>query len=87
MSLAELRKEIDALDKHLFEILAERKKLVMQIANYKKLNGLALKQPRREKQLIEQKKQLARELGLNENFVEKICRIIIDESLRLEEDV
>ncbi len=86
MQLDELRKEIDSLDEELFRILAKRMGLVMQVAEYKKKNGIPLKQPEREKQLIEQKKMLAGELGLSEAFVEKICRAVIDESLRIEED-
>jgi len=74
MSLTELRKEIDALD------------VVLQVAKYKKMKGIALKQSERERQLIEEKKKQGRELSLRKKFVEKIYRVIIDEALELEEE-
>ena len=85
MLLDELRKEIDSLDEEIFRALAKRMKFVLQVAEYKKKNNIPLKQPEREKLLIEQKKRLAGELGLSEAFVERICKDVIEESLRLEE--
>jgi len=84
MELDGLRKEIDALDEQLFRILEKRMQLVLKVAKHKKENNILLKQPEREKQLIEHKKQLAKKLGLNPAFVEKLWRAIIDESLEIE---
>ena len=85
MELEELRKNIDGLDKQVLEILAKRMELVSKIAQYKKEKGIALKQPEREKQLIERSRAIAKELGLSKDFVESLYRAIINESLKIEE--
>ncbi len=87
MELEELRKKIDGIDRQILEILAKRMEVVSKVAEYKKENKVALKQHRREKQLIERNRAIAKELGLSEDFVENICRTIINESLKLEETV
>ena len=87
MELEELRKNIDSIDRQILEILAKRMELVSKVAQYKKEKGITLKQPEREKQLIERNRAIAKELGLCEDFVESICRAIINESLRLEETI
>ncbi len=87
MELNELRENIDKLDKQLLENLAKRMKIVSNVAKYKKEKGIALKQPERETTLIKRNRTIAKELGLNEDFVESLYRAIINESLRLEETI
>ena len=87
MELEELRKNIDSLDRQIFEILAKRMGIVSKIAQYKKENGVALKQPEREKILIKHNKKIAKGLGISEDFAESICKAIINESLKLEKTI
>ncbi len=47
-----IRKEIDALDRQLVELLVKRFKLSTEIGNYKRQNGLAIKDETREAQLL-----------------------------------
>ena len=86
MELTELRKKIDQTDEEILRVLAKRMALIPGIAEYKRKNSLPLRQPEREQELIARKKELAKELGLSQKFVEKLFRIIIEESLRLEEE-
>jgi len=85
MTIADLRKEIDELDEQLLKTLAKRMSLALEVAKHKKENGIPLKQPEREEQLVSYRKQMAKELGLSENFVEELWKAIIKESLRIEE--
>ncbi len=87
MELEELRKKIDALDEELLNVLAKRMALIPDVALYKKKRNLPFKQPEREQQLIEHKRELAKELGLNPDLVEKISRAIIDDALRIEDEI
>lgn len=86
MELDELRKKIDQADEEILRLLAKRMALIPGITDYKRKNSLPLRQPEREQELITRKKELAKELGLSQKFVEKLFRIIIEESLRLEEE-
>jgi len=85
MELEEIRKKIDLLDEEMVRTLAKRMALVKEVARFKKEKGLPFKQPEREQQLIEEKRKLAQELGLDPGFVENLCKAIIDQSLKLEE--
>lgn len=85
MDLEMLRKKVDETDEQMLKALAKRMRLVLQIAEYKKEKGLPLRHGEREEQLLEQRKQLAKKLGLDEDFAERLCKAIIKESLRVEQ--
>jgi len=72
MNLSEIRRDIDQIDQKIVKLLAERLTKAVQIANYKKERQIAQFQPTREKQLLAQKREIAKELGLNEDFVEEL---------------
>lgn len=86
MRLEKLREKIGATDKQLLNLLAKRKTLVLEILKYKKENNMQLRQPERERQLLAEWKAAAKELGLREEFVEKIFWEIVRESLKIEAD-
>ena len=81
MDLKELRTNLDSVDKQILELLLKRKEIVLQVVEYKKQEKLPLKQPEREKQLFEERKAIAKGLGLDENFVESLFRLIVEDSL------
>lgn len=84
LDLQQIRKEIDTNDRKLAEILENRLHLVMQVAAYKKANGLPVKDKAREEQVID---KVAGFLA-NKNYtaaVKNIMRSIIDQSCVLEE--
>lgn len=51
--LEKLRKEIDSIDNELVELLNKRGEVVIKVGKLKKEHNLAVKQPSREKELIE----------------------------------
>ncbi|MFA6226938.1 MAG: chorismate mutase [Candidatus Paceibacterota bacterium] len=87
MNLLELRKEIDRIDGELLSVLVERMKLIPKVAEYKKENNLPRYQPEREKEIIKVRKELAEELNLNPDLVEKIYKEIIEDAHRIEKEI
>ena len=83
-TLEELRKEIDALDQEILNILEKRFTVVKQIGAIKKSNGLPVLDEKRWQEVLESKLIKARDLGLSENFIKKIYDIIHDHALELE---
>ncbi len=81
--LQELRKKIDALDKELLLNLEERFELVNDVARLKKNKGLPIRDKEREEDVIKSKYGLTE---LPEEFVAKLFRLIIDESIKQEEE-
>ena len=81
--LQELRKKIDAIDKHLLEDLEERFELINDVARLKKSKGLPIVDKEREEDLIKSKYGLTE---LPEDFVAKLFRLIINESIKQEEE-
>jgi len=79
MSLEEYRKKIDSIDVQLIKLIAERLALMPEIAQFKKANNLPIFQPEREKQLLEERKKLARELNINPDLIEAVFKSIISE--------
>ena len=85
LDLELIRKEIDKADAQLAAVLEKRLQLVMQVAAYKKAQGMPVKDKAREEKVI------AKVAGLLENknyagAVKNIMRTIIDQACLLEED-
>ncbi len=78
------RSQIDEIDKNILELLADRSNLVRKIWEYKKKNKMPAFQPDRCKEILKSRKALAKELGLKENFVEKIWNEIHNYFLELQ---
>ena len=53
MELKEARKEIDELDLKIFALLEERMKMVDTVVSYKESNGVAIRDVRREKKVLD----------------------------------
>jgi chorismate mutase / prephenate dehydratase len=83
MTLAQIRKRIDAIDSKLIELLNARADLVHEVGEVKKRNGLAVYAPEREEQLLRSlvKKSKGR---LPANAIRAIYREIMSASLALE---
>lgn len=83
MSLDELRRQIDALDSQIIELLRQRADLSFQVGQEKQAHGLPVFAPDREANLLD--KLTARELGrLNPAAIHAIYREIISASCALQ---
>jgi isochorismate pyruvate lyase len=75
-SLEEVRTQIDALDRQIVALLAERGAYVKQAARFKK-NTDDVKAPQRVEQVIAKVKALAEELGAHPAVTEQVYRAMI----------
>jgi len=82
-----LRKEIDALDAKILELLAQRMKLVLKVGVYKKRQSIAPLDQSRWQKILKSKFSLARKLGLDKDLVKDIYERIHEAALKLESTV
>ncbi len=82
--LADLRKEIDAVDKDLLASLAKRAKIAQRIGKLKKAQGVPPLDEKRWQQLLDKILHLAGTMDLSRDFVKKIYELIHNHSLELE---
>ena len=74
--LLNFRNQIDLLDNKIVSILNDRKKIVEEIANFKAKNQLTIFQIERWFDILHNSKQLAKELGIDEQMIAEIFELI-----------
>jgi len=79
MSLADLRRRIDELDRKLVELLNERSRCALEIGKLKQQEHLPLYQPDREREVLENAEQSNRG-PLSNAAIRRLCERIIDEA-------
>jgi chorismate mutase/prephenate dehydrogenase len=77
ISLRPLREQLDAIDGEVLELLARRMRVVEEVARVKRLNGLAVRDFARERQVLDERCEWARSLGLQPEPIESIYRQIM----------
>ncbi|MBD3300745.1 MAG: hypothetical protein GF347_05335 [Candidatus Moranbacteria bacterium] len=87
MDLKEIRKNLDKLDAQLVAIIAERMRFIPEVAKYKQENNIKRYQPQREKQIIKEKRELAKKYDLNPDLIEDIIQRIIKDAHRIEKKI
>jgi chorismate mutase / prephenate dehydrogenase len=75
--LAELRARIDSVDRRVLELLAERMHIVTEVARLKRNERVEIRDYDRERLVLDARRALARELGLDPAPVEAIYRQIL----------
>ena len=75
--LEKLRDQIDAVDSELVALLARRAALTEQVGLYKSKVGLPVYVPAREAELIEQRCEQAKAMGVPPTLVEDLLRRIL----------
>ncbi len=78
-----LRNQINISDDEMLKEIAQRMKIVEEIATFKKGKSATVFQLERWKIVLEDSKKRAKELGLNEQFVEDLMNLIHKESLNI----
>jgi chorismate mutase/prephenate dehydratase len=84
-TLETLRQQIDDVDADLVELLARRQETVRRIADLKARTHAPLRDVLREARQIARLAEQARSLGLDELFVARVFREVIDYSVRTQE--
>jgi chorismate mutase len=77
-NIIEMRKRIDELDGEILRSLAERVELCRSIGSIKKAHNSSIRDIQREKEVYENAKQKAVELGLDVGQVEGLYRQIVN---------
>lgn len=76
-ALAKLREQLDQVDRQVLELLAKRMQIVTAVATYKRAENIEIRDANREKQLLQSRRELALELGLEPESIESIYRQIL----------
>lgn len=76
--LAELRTNIDEVDRQLIALLAQRFQYTEEVGRYKEKHGLPAQDPSREAQQFEKIQRFAEQLGLDPSYAERIFRHLMD---------
>ncbi len=82
-----LREEIDITDNQILEAFARRSEIIEKIALYKKSHKMTILQVGRWQQLLENRLEEARKIGLEDDFVKAIYQLVHDRSIRLQSQV
>ncbi|QCI25025.1 chorismate mutase [Buchnera aphidicola (Rhopalosiphum padi)] len=79
--LLNFRHEINDIDKNIVQLLAKRKKLVLNIAESKIKNNQPIRDIEREKNLLEKLTNLGKKNNLDTNYITRLFQLIIEESV------
>lgn len=79
------RREIDSLDRQLFEVLGARERVVKEIGVYKAKNNIPSLQAARFQQVLDKGIEAGKKEGLSAEFVTELLNAIHKESLRIED--
>jgi chorismate mutase len=82
--LEELRNSIDDVDEELIHVLKKRAQIIEEIGVYKKEHNITIFQLDRWQEILRTRAQLAQKLGLSPIHVEKICQLLHEESIRIQ---
>lgn len=85
--LEELRKQIDALDIELIDVLARRIDVVKKVGELKAGTDISVVQPARAQAVKNRAAEMGAEKGLEEAFVRKLYDLMIDHAHELEHDI
>ena len=83
-TLSELRKIIDEIDDELINVLKRRLQIIEQIGAYKKDRNITIFQLDRWQEILRTRGQWADKIGVSRQHVEKICQLLHEESIRVQ---
>ena len=84
MGLSKLRDEIDRIDREIIALLCKRFEIVEDVAKLKRETNTDIEDGEREAEIIDNCKAESRG-NIDETFIEKLMRLIIDESKKVQE--
>lgn len=84
-NIEQLRKEINKIDSSLLDLFSKRRDFSKQIIKTKDLNGLPIRDEKREKELLKRLIAEGKEKGLESEYVSRIFIEVIENSVRLQQ--
>ncbi len=85
--LGELRHIIDEIDDELLHVLKKRLQVIEKIGDYKKEHNITIFQLARWQEILRTRGQWADNLGISRHHVEKVCQLLHEESIRVQNAV
>ena len=82
--LSELRHMIDEVDDELLNVLKKRIQIIEEIGSYKKEHHITIFQLERWQEILRTRSQWADKIGLSRQHVEKLCQLLHEESIRVQ---
>jgi chorismate mutase len=86
-SLQHLRKRVDEIDEDLIHSIRKRMEIVAQIGQYKKSHHITVFQLERWQEILRTRSQWADKLGIPRAHIEKLCQLLHEESIRLQNEI
>ncbi|MBL4736389.1 MAG: bifunctional 3-deoxy-7-phosphoheptulonate synthase/chorismate mutase type II, partial [Flavobacteriales bacterium] len=85
--LDELRRAIDDLDEEITQKLSSRMEIAEKIGEYKKENNVTILQVKRWEEVITARLSTAKAMGLSEEFMRGVLKLVHKESIRRQTEV
>jgi chorismate mutase-like protein len=85
--LIDFRERIDGIDEKIVRLISERLDICKAVAKYKSENDIPMMQPERVREVLVKRRELADELDLNPDLVERIYKLIVEEACILEDEI
>jgi chorismate mutase len=82
-----LRNKIDGLDEEIINLLSIRMNAVEEIGAHKKDNDITILQAERWKKIVNDRKETARLAGVSEELVQRILKVIHEESINIQTNI
>jgi len=80
------RAEIDKITEGIVELIARRKRLVLEIKALKRNNGLGVIDVKRHEEMVRKARYSAEREGVDPNVIERIIWVLIEYGIRLQEE-
>ncbi|MCF8261603.1 MAG: prephenate dehydratase [Melioribacteraceae bacterium] len=84
--IKELRDKINSIDSEIVKMLGNRYRLSEEVVRFKDVNDKPIRDREREKELLKRIKSLGEEYGLDEHFLDRVYKEIIDYSVKVQHD-
>ncbi len=85
--LEELRKNIDSIDHDLIQTLSSRQRIIKEIGDFKKKNGISILQLDRWKKIINSRPNWGSDLDLSREYIEELYKLIHAESIKIQNEI
>lgn len=85
--LAQLRNTIDEVDEELMNVLKKRIQVIEEIGKYKKEHQITIFQLERWQEILRTRGQWADKMGISRQHIEKLCQLLHEESIRVQNGI
>ena len=86
-NIQEIRDAIDAIDREILQLFAQRLEYVKEIVKFKPGDEEGIIAQERKELVLKQRREWAREKGLDAEMMEKVFRLLIDKNIQIQFDI